>query len=377
MFGSAVLEVAIGVIFVFLLVSVLCSAVREGIEAFLKTRAAYLERGIRELLVDRKGQGLARDVYTHPLVAGMYKDEYEAKVHTTRRWPLARGHDLPSYIAPRHFALALMDIAARGPIDANRTAPAPTQTLSLAGIKANLSSLPPEIQRVVLTAIDTAEGDLNAARATIETWYDDAMDRVSSWYKRSTQGILFVIGLVFAVAANIDTVTITRFLSHDAAAREAIVARAQAAVADTGYLRRSYDDAKKDLAALQLPIGWATPDSTTLAHRTWPQPSPSERILGWLITALAVTMGAPFWFDLLNKVAAIRSAVKPDAKKSAPPADETPAVPQFEARALVAAPRAIAVPPAADDEDHIDGCDVAITSATPDDKLPPAEGGVA
>jgi hypothetical protein len=232
------------------------------------------------------------------------------------------------------------------------------------------------VQRVVLTAIDTAQGDFNAARATIEVWYDDAMDRVSSWYKRSTQGILFVIGLVFAVAANIDTVTITRFLSHDAAAREAIVARAQASVADTGYLRRSYDDAKKDLAALQLPIGWATPDSTTLAHRTWPQPSPSERILGWLITALAVTMGAPFWFDLLNKVTAIRSAVKPDAAKSTPPADETPAVPQFEARALAAAPRALVVVPSLDDENHVDGCDVAITSATPDDKLPPAEGGV-
>src|SRR5678815_3295395 len=146
MFGSAVLEVAIGVIFVFLLVSVLCPAVREGIEAFLKTRAAYLERGIRELLVDRKGQGLARDVYTHPLVAGMYKDEYEAKVHTTRRWPLARGHDLPSYIAPRHFALALLDIAARGPITNDRNAAAQAPTLSLAGIKANLSSLPPEVQ---------------------------------------------------------------------------------------------------------------------------------------------------------------------------------------------------------------------------------------
>jgi hypothetical protein len=385
MFGSAVLEVAIGVIFVFLLVSILCSAVREGIEAFLKTRAAYLERGIRKLLLDPNGQGLARDVYTHPLVAGMYKDEYEAKEHSPRRWPLARGHDLPSYIAPRHFALALLDIAARGPIGTDAEATAHAPPLSLASIRANLATLPPEVQRVVLTAVDLAEGDLNAARETIETWYDDAMDRVSSWYKRSTQGILFVIGLVFAVAANIDTVTITRFLSHDAAAREAIVARAQAAVADTGYLHRSYEDAKKDLAALQLPIGWATPDSTTLAHRTWPQPSRSEQILGWLITALAVTMGAPFWFDLLNKVTAIRSAVKPDAKKSSDTSD----VPTSSVAVLddtrAGAPRALAMPaapaaspavPAPPDENHVDGCDVAIMSATPDDKLPQAEGGV-
>ena len=59
MFGSGILEVAIGVIFVFLLVSIICSAIREGIEAWLKTRAAYLEHGIRELLHDLGGGGLA------------------------------------------------------------------------------------------------------------------------------------------------------------------------------------------------------------------------------------------------------------------------------------------------------------------------------
>ena len=36
--------------------------------------------------------------------------------------------------------------------------------------------------------------------------------------------------------------------------------------------------------------------------------------LGWLLTALAVSMGAPFWFDLLNKFIVIRSTVKPKEK---------------------------------------------------------------
>ncbi len=40
MFGSTVLEVSVGIIFVFLLVSILCTAIREGIETWLKTRAA-------------------------------------------------------------------------------------------------------------------------------------------------------------------------------------------------------------------------------------------------------------------------------------------------------------------------------------------------
>ena len=68
MFGSGILEVAIGILFVYLLVSLLCSALREGIEAWTRTRAAYLERGIRELLQDKLGQGLASQFFNHPLI---------------------------------------------------------------------------------------------------------------------------------------------------------------------------------------------------------------------------------------------------------------------------------------------------------------------
>ena len=41
MLGSEILDVAIGLVFVYIVVSVICTAVREGIEAWLKTRAAY------------------------------------------------------------------------------------------------------------------------------------------------------------------------------------------------------------------------------------------------------------------------------------------------------------------------------------------------
>ena len=376
MFGS-VLEVAIGVVFVFLLASIICSAVREGIEAFLKTRAAFLERGIRELLHDRDATGLARQVYTHPLVAGMYRDQYDPKEHSKHRWPLARGRDLPAYISSRNFALALLDIAARGPIDdANRARSAQAPALSVAAVKSNLASFPAPLQRVLLTSIDVAEGDLNAARTMLEHWYDDAMDRVSSWYKRSTQMILFIIGLVFAVVVNVDTITITRYLSHDSAAREAIVARAQAAVTDTAYLSRSYAQAKADLEDLKLPIGW---EAAIVANRPW-----YSRILGWFITALAVTMGAPFWFDLLSKVTAVRSAVKPTPKPPPPPDDSSVVVATGgggRAAAVVtggggATTAILTGAPHTHDEEHVDACDITITSETPDDQLPPAEGGV-
>jgi hypothetical protein len=62
MFGSWVLDVAIGLVVVFILFATICATVREGLDAWFKTRAAFLERGIRELLNDREGQGLSKDL---------------------------------------------------------------------------------------------------------------------------------------------------------------------------------------------------------------------------------------------------------------------------------------------------------------------------
>ena len=72
MFGSEIVDVVIGLIFVYIVVSVICTAVREGIEAWLKTRAAYLEHGIRQLLHDKAGTGLAKDFFNHPLVFSLF-----------------------------------------------------------------------------------------------------------------------------------------------------------------------------------------------------------------------------------------------------------------------------------------------------------------
>ena len=55
MFNSTILDVAIGMIFVYLLLSLICSAAHEMIEYWLKKRASDLERGVRELLTTEDG----------------------------------------------------------------------------------------------------------------------------------------------------------------------------------------------------------------------------------------------------------------------------------------------------------------------------------
>src|SRR5438105_3573607 len=208
MFGSETLEVALGTIFIYIVVSMVCSAIREGLEAWLKTRAAYLEQGIRELLHDHNATGIARSLYNHPLVYGLFSGAYNP---TRGVGPsmFAKGNNLPSYIPAKNFALALMDIAARGPeTDAVSSHPS-APMISLESIRMNVTNLQNEyVQRVLLTSIDAAQGDLNMLQRNLEDWYNSSMDRVSGWYKRSTHWIIFGIGLVVAAALNINTITI-------------------------------------------------------------------------------------------------------------------------------------------------------------------------
>jgi hypothetical protein len=102
MFGSPILDVAIGLVFVYLLLSLIATALRETMEAWMKSRAGQLELGIRTLLQDLSGDDLARKVYEHPLIYGLYGGKYEPPAGGGQR--IRRGSSLPSYIPPRPAA---------------------------------------------------------------------------------------------------------------------------------------------------------------------------------------------------------------------------------------------------------------------------------
>lgn len=334
MLGSEVLDVAIGLAFVYFLLSLVCSAVREMIEAILKRRAVHLERGIRELLeggrpsvgpvdsppsstsvwpwrasarvrteVSGETSDLVAALYNHPLVSGLFRGTYDS----TGRWGRTRW---PSYIPSRSFALALFDLAVRHPtsVDADDTA---LSYVSLSHARMRLddasSGNGSTGHRALATIFDAAQYDANRALAGIEDWYNSTMDRVAGWYKRETQWILLGVGLLIAGLMNVDTIAIARHLYHNRAARSAIVAQASTLTPDP-QLPSRLAAVNTKLAELNLPLGWGKPSGTV------PRSSFPERILGWLLTTFAITLGAPFWFDLLNKMMVIRSTVKPNEK---------------------------------------------------------------
>ena len=412
MLGLTLLDVSIGMIFIYLLLSLICAAANEIIEGYLGNRATDLERGIRELL-DPNSQvsqtGIVAQLYNHPLVNGLYKGTYNRFVAYRNKFVLFRwlvrlsaGTKLPSYIPARNFALALMDTVLPASSINTPGAPAPADrpsgaagTTSSAAPAAPLvvvapAPLPPgppaapnplqplrdaiggltnvQTRSALLALVDAAGYDVNKARENIETWFNNSMDRVSGWYKRRSQLILFILGFGVAVALNADSVTLVKNLSMDKAMRDSLVAAAESyakanpslapsstsapslplsssASPSSAPTSRTADAAspappplpecaknenspdckfakyKQEIGKLGLPIGWT--DSADDKYLKWPSnwtglDSWFQQFywhwLGWLITALAVSLGAPFWFDMLNKFVRIRSAVKPQEK---------------------------------------------------------------
>lgn len=64
MFGSGILDTVIGLIFVFLLVSMLVTSINEMIAAFLMSRAKWLRRGVDRLV----GSEWMKKVYAYSMI---------------------------------------------------------------------------------------------------------------------------------------------------------------------------------------------------------------------------------------------------------------------------------------------------------------------
>src|SRR5579862_2032030 len=193
MFNSNVIDVAIGLVFVFLLLSLICSAANEIIESFMKQRAANLEKGIQEMI----GQGhpdFVTKLYSHGLINSLYRGDYKP----TRWWMFWRRSKLPSYIPSKNFALALMDLSK------------------------TTANLPPNVKGALDSFQRNSGADPAKLQRNIEDWFNSSMDRASGWYKRSSQRIVMVMGLIMAVLVNADCIEIAKRLSTNAVLRQSV-----------------------------------------------------------------------------------------------------------------------------------------------------------
>jgi len=295
MFNSNILDVAVGLVFVFLMLSLISSAANELIETFWRKRAVFLEKGIKEL-VGSVGSQVSKDfvqkIYDHGLINSLYVGSYTDPKKI-----------LPTYIPSRNFAIAVLDLWKSGE-----------------QLPANVGKALAAFDKVAQAKARATQDKAELLQKEVEDWYNSSMDRVSGWYKRRSQIFVIVIGVSVTILVNADCIQIAKRLSTDPNMRQAAARLAEKQTAQPSTppsdSNATLDQMKKNLADLDgigLPLGWSPPPHSLsevgnnfLQH--W---------VGWLITALAVSLGAPFWFDVLNKIIVVRSTVKPSEKSGA------------------------------------------------------------
>jgi hypothetical protein len=309
----AILDLVIGLIFIYFLLSLACSAVQEIIASVLKLRPKVLNRWIRDTF--SKGN-IGEAILRHKLIDGL----------------TAKGR-MAAYIPSDKFSRVLLDI-----IHHRQFGDKPYTIDSLRQAITATDLLDDDFKRSLLQSIAEASGEITKVRHEVQAWFDQAMERVSGTYKKKTQTIILCISLVLTSLLNADTIELSRYLYENPAVRQSLADRAEEIAHDSTYrevvkkikeakndtLRpwQNADEAvanidanvaqlksiKAELDASKLPLGWKKlPENWIL------------KILGLLFTALAVSLGAPFWFDMLNKLVNLRSVgKKPAATKPEP-----------------------------------------------------------
>lgn len=396
LFGSGILEVAIGLFFVYFLLSTIASSINELIASALKLRANNLEFALGNMIND---PALLRQIVEHPLIRSIGQNASEVRGQSlepskgppTR--PVLEGK--PSYIPSRTFALAVLDALSNprsevaaldspgdGSIDVGRirqtarqlanskpeetplaqarqlTGQAITALLqeshdpaaaaqALDTIKQRLldglqhtsandpdllrnrikavvrlddlapivATLPDPERAFATTIVDSAEREIELAgykldtlRTSIETWFDQAMDRAAGVYKRKAVWVLAIIAVVMVLLSGADSIQMVTRLYVDSAVRTQLALQA-------GQVGQTPDitGAVQSLEPFVTLFGYPGFPGVNGNLPVWL----ALKVGGLAITVFAILLGGPFWFDVLGRVANMRgSGPKPQLTTS-------------------------------------------------------------
>lgn len=313
---TTIVSFAVSMVFLFLMFSAACSAIQEIVANALRWRAKTLEKGLAGLFLS---EAFKEELYKTPLLEGLCSPNTIGNL--TKK---------PSYIPSATLAMAVLHLAQEKKMDLTGPAAALATTDSLAKTESLL--------RTILRGSTTFEEQ----KAKLEDWYNDSMDRVSGWYKRKSHVTLWIIGIVICLAFNADSIALGNAFWNDPTLRAAINEAA------TDYVKNapSTEEPKDSFVRLNkvrqqmttIPLGWCRVSSTTdLQGVCWPNLAGSirvrtpvdvplgdpRRVVGgvseWLLwklvgialTALAISQGAPFWFDMLQKIVNLRLGGNP------------------------------------------------------------------
>jgi hypothetical protein len=298
-----VLEVAIGLSFTYLLLALVTTTITEWISRIRNARGQVLVQGISQLVGEPEDGPVTTAILDHPLIKPLGQPKGDRKQR------------VPSYIPAPLFSRALADITSperQARIAEEKSTPKVTTQLqdALQALRTG-----PELRTRENVTVDP-----------VAEWYEAHMERVSGWYKRHTQTVVLLLSIAITLFTNANTVGLAQRLWTDAPLREAVIESAKTRLQQgppiqaveyedpltpkpTKPLATENDNSNRVLPEeqelLENMLGWSGERARYESNRGW---WIASHMLGWLISAFAISLGAPFWFDTLNKLMNIRSA---------------------------------------------------------------------
>ncbi|MBT1704735.1 hypothetical protein [Chryseosolibacter indicus] len=348
MTGFEILDLVIGMIFIYFLLSLLCVSILEAYARFLRLRSNNLKKWLTDTFNDKKSNtALGERIWCNVMVDGLTQDRRGA-----------------SYLSRNTFVHALLDeihygnesVAKEDQEYAEVTEPYDFYTLKSSILQSKLLST--SMKRMLLQFHHESFSNIDSFKLKIATWFDEAMERNSGTYKSRAQNYALVISFVITILLNVDSLKLFSYFYVNKDVATKLANAAQHVVQDTALIQRiailkndstrnaalnepllnsiSHDvkillEQQETLTELNVPIGW----NLTAAELAKIKKEAGSwfllKLLGWVVTAIAVSLGAPFWFDTLNKLVNIRSAGK---KPQDIPVNEVKSTPSASEKAL-------------------------------------------
>jgi hypothetical protein len=316
---SPLLDFLIAFVYVLAICSTLLSIVYELVSYWLRSRPAYLYKALNEVLNDNKlnNLNLTEIIYNFPQI------DFTKKTF----------QDKPSYISAKNFATSLV-LAFNDYYKKQNMLFPPNEQSAIFAPGKNISEEPFQLFAAAVKNLKVSdlktllESFINGSNANydtlinnIELWYNDYMDRVTGWFKIRTQKRMFWIAIPVAILFNLNFLNIGEKLYSDKTSTAILVSMAEKwkpnnvdSIMNAEDFKKALKEKKCIVDSLQranVPMGWSKEDIKN-ATKEW-----LKSILGWLLMAAAMVMGAPFWYDLLNRLVNMRKAgLKPNTNTS-------------------------------------------------------------
>jgi hypothetical protein len=329
---DAILEVAIGLVFVWLVISIATLEFQNRITGLLNWRADHLENSILNMFKD---PNLMKSFYEHPLIAELApKDKNGAPI--MKKGKPRQTDYVPSATFAKVACEVIMNAGKPGdrvPLDSMSLDQMKEGAKALAQSNPNLAQINQYLLPRMERSVSNIEEKVSEYRRNTENWFNDVMTQASVGYKVRAQRMAFWIGLTIAIFINIDTIHIAQKLWQEPTARAVIVAQAQREVqGPTPPENISFSTAR----SLNFPAGWTTTAldvnscrsidikdyqlvirsaGKCLAVTSLPAFNNAwgwiVKVAGYILSAFAAAQGAPFWFDVLKKLVGIKQQPAP------------------------------------------------------------------